>query len=71
MPVHACLLASRYVVAALADTPSIKSIRGGPTIATLSFLKPESATDQDTITYSAQVCRLLRPEAPCLASLPS
>ena len=41
--------------AALSDTPSIKSLTGGAATATLRFLKPASATDQDTITYRVQV----------------
>jgi len=43
------------MAAALADTPSVKSLTGGATVATLRFLKPASATDQDTITYRTQV----------------
>ena len=40
---------------AVADTPTIKDLTGGITTATLRFLKPANASNQDTITYRAQV----------------
>ena len=46
---------SAVIRAALSDTPSVKGLADGPTTATLRFLKPASATDQDTIAYRAQV----------------
>jgi len=41
--------------AALADIPVVKSLVGGATTATLRFLKPTAASNQDTIAYRAQV----------------
>ncbi|PRW20918.1 fibronectin type III domain-containing [Chlorella sorokiniana] len=39
----------------LADKPVIKSLAGGASTATLRFLKPTGASNQDTITYRAQL----------------
>lgn len=47
------------ILAALADTPVIKDLTGGATNATLRFLKPTAASNQDVITYRAQVSRCM------------
>ncbi|PRW20837.1 Ig-like domain repeat [Chlorella sorokiniana] len=46
---------TQAVEQAVADTPVIKSLAGGITTATLTFLKPTNASNQDTITYHAQL----------------
>lgn len=73
----ACKRADWYhcLLAALSDEPTIQGLTGGVSLATLSFLKPESATDQDTITYRAQVgnaALTMKPQsAPSVTSLSS